>query len=114
MRDTAPEPVALDGAGSDTAGALLIAGDNPERLKSEATFVYLCGTAPVPASWGRVIHRRLNPGGNRDTNRAMHVVATDCGATSTPGRASPVGRPRASRRRRPCGASNCEYAIETV
>ena len=68
--------MALDGVGPDTAAALLIAaGDNPERLKSEASFAHLCGTAPVSASSGKVVRHRLNPGGNRDANRALHVVA---------------------------------------
>jgi len=70
------ELVALDGVGPDTAAALLIAtGDNPERLKSEASFAHLCGTAPVPASSGKVVRHRLNPGGNRDANWVLHVVA---------------------------------------
>ena len=44
--------MALDGVGPNTAAALLIAaGDNPERLNSEASFANLCGTAPVSASY---------------------------------------------------------------
>ncbi len=43
-------------------------------MKSEASFAHLCGAAPVPASSGKVIRHRLNPGGNRDANRALHVV----------------------------------------
>lgn len=74
--EAAPELAALDGVGPDTAATLLVAaGDNPERLKSEASFAHLCGAAPVPASSGKVIRHRLNPGGNRDANRALHVVA---------------------------------------
>ncbi len=76
VEEAAPELVALDGVGPDSAATLLIAaGDNPERLKSEASFAHLCGTAPVPASSGKVVRHRLNPGGNRDANRALHVVA---------------------------------------
>ena len=75
-REAAPELTALDGVGPDTAATLLIAaGDNPERLRSEASFAHLCGTAPVRASSGKVVRHRLNPGGNRDANRALHVVA---------------------------------------
>ena len=75
-REAAPELTALDGVGPDTAAALLIAaGDNPERLKSEASFAHLCGAAPVPASSGKIVRHRLNRGGNRDANRALHVVA---------------------------------------
>jgi transposase len=81
-REAAPALVALDGVGPDTAAALLIAaGDNPDRLRSEASFAHLCGcgAAPVQASSAKVLRHRLypggNPGGNRDANRALHVVA---------------------------------------
>lgn len=74
--EAAPELVALDGVGPDTAATLLVAaGDNPGRLRSEAAFAHLCGAAPVRASSGKVVRHRLNPGGNRDANRALHVVA---------------------------------------
>jgi len=44
----APTLVALPGVGIDTAGQLLVtAGDNPQRLRSEASFAHLCGTAPI-------------------------------------------------------------------
>ena len=76
VEEAAPELMALDGVGPDTAATLLVAaGDNPERLESEAAFAHLCGTAPVPASSGKTVRHRLNPGGNRDANRALHVVA---------------------------------------
>ena len=76
VEHAAPKLVAVDGVGTDTAAALLIvAGDNPERLKSEASFAHLCGAAPGPASSGKVVRHRLNSGGNRDANRALHVVA---------------------------------------
>jgi transposase len=56
----APKLVALFGAGQDSAGALLVtAGDNPQRLRSEAAFAHLCGTAPIPASSGRTDRHRL-------------------------------------------------------
>jgi transposase len=45
----APTLVALPGVGVDTAGQLLVtAGDNPQRLRSEAAFAHLCGAAPSP------------------------------------------------------------------
>ena len=76
VEEAAPELVALDGVGPDTAATLLVAaGDNPDRLRSEAAFAHLCATAPVPASSGKVVRHRLNPHGNRDANRALHVVA---------------------------------------
>lgn len=68
--------MALDGVGSDTAATLtIVAGDNPERLRSEAAFANLCGAAPIPASSGKVVRHRLNPHGDREANRALYVVA---------------------------------------
>jgi hypothetical protein len=67
VAETAPELVALEGVGSDTAASLLIAaGDNPERLKNEAAFAHMCGAAPIPASSGKSVRHRLNRHGNRD------------------------------------------------
>ncbi len=76
VTEAAPELVAIGGIGTDSAAALLIAaGDNPERLRSEATFANLCGVAPIPASSGKMIRHRLNRNGNRDANRALRTVA---------------------------------------
>jgi len=50
----APRLIALPGVGTEVAGQILItAGDNPDRLRSEAAFAHLCGVAPIPASSGR-------------------------------------------------------------
>ncbi len=69
----APALVELTGVGPDTAAALLLAaGDNPHRLHSEAAFAALCGTSPIPASSGKVTRFRLNRGGNRQANAALH------------------------------------------
>ena len=72
-QEVAPELCALKGVGPDVAGALLVAaGDNPERLRSEASFAHLCGVAPLPASSGKTTGRhRLNRGGNRQANNAL-------------------------------------------
>jgi transposase len=60
------------GIGIQTAATLLItAGDNPDRLRTEAAFAHLCGVAPIPASSGRVQRHRLNPGGDRRANWAL-------------------------------------------
>jgi transposase len=76
VREASPNLVALDGVGSDTAASLMIvAGDNPDRLRSEAAFAHLCGAAPIEASSGKVVRHRLNPNGNREANRALYVVA---------------------------------------
>ncbi|MCX5231495.1 IS110 family transposase [Streptomyces sp. NBC_00233] len=71
----APRLIALPGVGPETAGQLLITvGDNPDRLRSEASFAHLCGAAPVPASSGRTNRHRLNREGDRQANRALHTV----------------------------------------
>ncbi len=75
VAQTAPELTSLPGLGTDHAATLLIvAGDNPERLGSEASFASLCGVSPVEASSGKVVRHRLNRGGNRDANRALHLI----------------------------------------
>lgn len=72
----APGLLAVKGLGTDTAGALLVAaGDNPDRLRSEAAFASLCGVAPVPASSGKTHRHRLSRGGDRDANRALYLLA---------------------------------------
>ena len=69
---TAPELVASFGVGTDTPGALLVsAGDNPQRLRSEAAFAHHCGVAPIDASSGLTTRRRLNRGGDRIANQAL-------------------------------------------
>jgi transposase len=78
VRATAPQLVALHGVGIDTAAALLVsAGDNPQRLRSEAAWAHLCGVAPIPASSGKVTRYRLNRGGDRQANAALwRIVIT--------------------------------------
>jgi transposase len=70
-----PALLGLPGVGPDTAAALLIAaGDNPERLRSSAAFAALCGASPIEASSGRTRARRLNRGGDRQANSALHRI----------------------------------------
>ncbi|GAA4998486.1 IS110 family transposase [Yinghuangia aomiensis] len=72
----APGLLALHGVGTETAAQLLItAGDNPDRLTSEASFAHLCAAAPIPASSGRTHRHRLNRGGDRQANNALHTIA---------------------------------------
>ncbi|MFI9052025.1 transposase [Streptomyces sp. NPDC053427] len=71
----APRLVALPGVGPETAGQLLeTAGDNPDRLTSEAAFAHLCAAAPISASSGRTDRHRLNRGGDRHANSALHTI----------------------------------------
>ena len=75
VAQVAPELVALPGIGTDSAATLLIAaGDNPQRLGSEASFANLCGVSPIEASSGKVVRHRLNRGGNREANRALYMT----------------------------------------
>jgi transposase len=58
-----------------TAQLLITAGENADRLKSEASFAALCGTNPIPASSGKTTRHRLNRGGDRHANSALHQIA---------------------------------------
>jgi transposase len=74
--ELAPALVARNSIGHGTAAQLLLtAGDNSERLHSEASFAALCGVSPVPASPGKTTRHRLNRGGDRAANSALHIVA---------------------------------------
>ena len=67
-----PALLSARGVGPETASALMVAaGDNPERMRSEASFAALCGASPVEASSGKVTRHRLNRGGNREANHAL-------------------------------------------
>ncbi len=74
---TAPELMARFGVGPDTAASLLVAaGDNPERLHSEAAWAHLCGDSPVPADSGKNAgHFRRHNGGDRQANSALWRIA---------------------------------------
>jgi transposase len=75
VAQAAPELLSLPGIGTDNAATLLVvAGDNPQRLRSEASFASLCGVAPIEASSGKVVRHRLNRGGNREANRALYMT----------------------------------------
>ncbi len=76
VEELAPDLVARSAIGPTSAAQLLLtAGDNPERLRSEASFAALCGVSPVPASSGKTIRHRLNRGGDRAANSALHIIA---------------------------------------
>jgi transposase len=70
-----PGLIDLEGIGVENAGAFIVAaGDSPERLKNEASFDMMCGASPIPASSGKTQRHRLNRGGNRQLNSALHMV----------------------------------------
>lgn len=76
VAETSPELTTQPAIGTHHAATLLtMAGDNPERLKSEASFASLCGVSPIEASSGKTVRHHLNRQGNRDANRALYVIA---------------------------------------
>jgi transposase len=76
VEQLAPALLDVRGVGVHTAAQLLItAGDNPDRIRSEAAFAHLCGVAPIPASSGRTHRHRLNKGGDRAANHALWRIA---------------------------------------
>jgi transposase len=78
----------VHGVGYDVAARLLVAaGDNPERLRSEAAWAHMCGTAPVEASSGKVVRHRLNRGGNRQANSALYRIVISRMSSHPPTRA---------------------------
>lgn len=72
----APQMLEQFGIGFDTTAELLIAaGDNGDRIRSEAAFAKMCGVCPIPAGSGKTSGRhRLNRGGNRQANAALYRV----------------------------------------
>ncbi|MBE1582211.1 IS110 family transposase [Nonomuraea angiospora] len=71
-----PDLLSIHGVGVETAAQLLTTcGDNPDRLTSESAFAALCGVAPIPASSGKTTRHRLSRGGDRQANRALHMIA---------------------------------------
>ena len=76
LADAAPLLVQLKCVGAQSAAQLMVTvGDNPERIRSEASFAMLCGVAPVPVSSGMTYRRRLNRGGDRQANSAIRIIA---------------------------------------
>jgi transposase len=72
---TAPRTTSLLGIKTGHGGQLLVtAGQNTERLTKEASFAALCGSSPIKASSGKTNRHRLNPGGDRQANRALHLI----------------------------------------
>ena len=76
ITQTAPGLFELYRVGVDNAASLLVtAGDNPDRLHSEGSWAHLCGTTPLSANSGKVTTRfRLNRGGDRQANAALHRI----------------------------------------
>jgi transposase len=77
-RLAAPRLLAEPGIGPETAARLLIlAGDNPDRLRSDTALAALCAASPVEASSAKTRRHRLNFGGDRQGNCALSTIATN-------------------------------------
>jgi transposase len=74
VAELAPELLAEYGVGPVCAAQLLVSSGDRERMRSEASFAALAGTSPVEASSGKQRRHRLNRGGDRQLNWALHVV----------------------------------------
>ena len=78
IAELAPQLLAEPGVGPLSAAQLLItAGDNPNRMTSPAGFAALCGTTPIPVSSGKTNRHRLNRGGDRQANSALHTIVVN-------------------------------------
>ena len=70
-----PQLLEEEGVGPISAAQLLISWSHPRRLRNDACFARLAGVAPIPASSGNTHRHRLDRGGDRQLNNAIHTVA---------------------------------------
>jgi transposase len=75
VAELVPELLGECGVGPICAAQLVVSSGDPTRMRSEASFAALAGTSPVDASSGRQRRHRLNRGGDRQLNRALHTIA---------------------------------------
>jgi transposase len=75
VSELAPELLAETGIGPFCAAQILVSAGDPRRLKSEASLARLAGVSPLPASSGKTVRHRLNRGGDRQLNYALHLIA---------------------------------------
>ena len=85
VKDLAPGFLDEIGVGPVSAAQLIVSFSHHDRIRGESAFAALAGVAPIPASSGRRIRHRLNRGGDRQLNRALHDIARtrmrDCPTT---------------------------------
>lgn len=75
VQELAPGLLARQGIGPISAAQILVGWSHPGRIRNEAAFARLSGTAPIPATSGTTIRHRLDRGGDRRLNRALHTIA---------------------------------------
>jgi transposase len=75
VNDIAPGLTSRYGVGPGSAAQAIVSFSHPGRCRNEAAYAALGGTSPIPASSGKTIRHRLNRGGGRALNRAIHSIA---------------------------------------
>ena len=75
VADLAPGLLDRPGVGPVCAAQAIVSFSHPGRIRNDAAFASLAGVCPIPASSGRTIRHRLNRGGDRALNRAIHTIA---------------------------------------
>jgi transposase len=93
VSDLAPGLTGRPGIGPVSAAQAIVSFSHAGRCRHDAAFARLAGTSPIEASSGQVTRHRLNRGGDRALNRAIHVIAT------TRMRTDPATRAYVTRRR---------------
>jgi transposase len=86
VKEQAPELLCLEGCAALTAAKLIAETAGAGRLASDAKFARLAGVAPIPASSGKRVRHRLDRGGNRQLNCALHRIAVTQGRVHPPAR----------------------------
>jgi transposase len=77
-KHAAPRLLNEPGVGPEIAARLLlVAGENPTRLRNDAALAALCGASPIEASSGKTTRHRLNRGGDRQGNSALWLIANN-------------------------------------
>lgn len=75
VSDMAPGLTSRPGIGPVSAAQAIVSFSHPGRCRNDAAFARLAGTSPLEASSGQITRHRLNRGGDRALNRAIHVIA---------------------------------------
>jgi transposase len=74
VHECVPELLDQPGVGPISAAVIYLAWSHHGRIRNDAAFAALAGVAPVPASSGQTVRHRLNRGGDRQLNRALHTI----------------------------------------
>jgi transposase len=102
VNDIAPGLTSRYGVGPVSAAQAIVSFSHPGRCRNEAAFAALGGTSPLPASSGQTVRHRLNRGGDRALNRAIHAIALvrmrSCARTYVDRRTAEGKTPREIRR----------------